>query len=158
VDILHKLKRFVGTDSEIRFRRNSCYLQFGSPLIIERFRELGIVSNKSKTTRAPAEFTNSPDFWRGCLCADGSVFVNAKQVPVIRLYGTFEICQQFRAFAQQFLKFRAIVLQSRSIWCFTLTHSKAFKLLQVMYPEGCMSLKRKEITARFLLKTYRQWS
>jgi hypothetical protein len=148
---LELLRQFVGTEAQVRIYRNgtSAVLQFSSPVIVNTLANYGIVPNKSYTCIAPETLVHDRDFWRGCIDADGTIRIHSKRnYPILRLYGTYKMCSQFRDYCRSICKTKASVLPCNSIHEFTVTYRCAAIMVAHLYYNGCTALARKEIIAK----------
>jgi hypothetical protein len=127
-----------------------CLLQIVSDPLIEYLEHFGIHQRKSGKEKAHPALSNSRDFWRGLIDADGSLY-QAENQARLSLTGSNEICQQFKTYlvANLGTEYEQSPIKEKE-GCFELVvggNIKANKIIRHLYYNSCMALTRKLILA-----------
>lgn len=158
---LEKLKRFLGSDAQIRqgnvraagFKLGAPFVKFSvcSKDIVEDLARFGVVPRKSMKERVIG-LEMSPDFWRGVVDGDGHVSFHKRGYFQLKLYGSRALCEQFRQFVLVHVPHcRATVHPSRSIFALSLCCGPAVEIARVLYGNATVYLERKFAVVRDLV-------
>lgn len=155
--------RFLKTDrpvetvhSEVNGYENSrpcASLTIYSKRIVESLARYGLTPRKSFTAKVIGLEMNR-DFWRGVIDGDGSVGT-AKGAPRLSLVGSYPMMEQFREFIYHHAPGAA--LQIADTWSgihqVRVSHTRAMKLIEVLYGDCTVALVRKWERAKVWLVT-----
>lgn len=136
---LEKFSNWMMSDTRIGYnpKTDSYSVCISSKQIITDLMEYGITERKSLTYSPPEFCRDSPDFWRGMIDGDGSVFIRdvgrTKNYPGIGLCGTKETCEYFRSYCLQICSFKAKVNKHSSIFSIYIGGVAAIKIAPQIY-------------------------
>lgn len=151
---VRKFARFCGVreESVLEFYSNTTFgrqhgvkLQFTGKQLIPQLAKYGVVPRKTEIAAVPSSLSQDPDFWRGLIDGDGSVFIDHRGLVFVGMCGTMHIVEGFRDICNTVAGFRPAIGRIKSIFKASLGGSKAVKLLTWLYYPEAVALKRKAI-------------
>ena len=110
---------------------------------------------KSNIISVPTSTYSEVDYWRGVIDADGSVGISSNGVPFITLTTkSHTLKNSFCSFLKRSINFSPSIKRNRrdQIYNFTIANDNAMLLVQLLYYEGCLALKRKKKSATEIIK------
>ncbi len=118
----------------------------------EQLEWLGVpVGSKSLTVQPPAVPFSTLDYWRGFVDADGSLGITAQGLPFLSLVTTSEaMAKAYERFLYSVTgKTKTLSRNARDqAYNIALFREDAVKIVQTLYPEGCLALVRKTAKAQ----------
>jgi len=151
VEHVHKFREFLQSTHAITYipEKNSAKIQIGSDKLANALISVGITPRKSKTLCILNKLVlDSPDFLRGVIDSDGSIFVKDN----LRCYVSVTTASE--KFAHQLkeailsnigAETQVIYHQPRDVFYVRTTrHKDAVAILASLYYDGCTSLNRKQ--------------
>lgn len=139
---LEKFSNWMMSDAKIGYnsKTNSNKMCISSKTIVKDLINYGITERKSFTYSPPEFCRDSPDFWRGMIDGDGSIFIRdvgkTKNYPGIGLCGTKETCEYFRSYCLQICSFKANVNKHSSIFNIYIGGVAAIKIASQIYGDN----------------------
>jgi len=108
-EILRNLKKYVGTNPEIRVRKredsrtgktySQASFSFTDKILVKRLKDLGLTSRKSLKEVVPENFKYNRDFWRGVLEGDGHIRPGSRYE--ITICGSQQLCDSFSDYCRK---------------------------------------------------------
>jgi hypothetical protein len=164
-DILYQFKKLVGCVSHIRKRTRNTNFKDNYTSISWTVHDLGFrtaineagvpYGPKSSIIKPPDSDHVKRDYWRGIIDADGSVGITGLGFPFISLVtsSTF-LAESFFDLIEEHCGYRPNVKPNKrdGIRNIIIAKEKAQALIQYLYADSCIGLKRKAILAKQALK------
>lgn len=169
VSHIRSLRKFIGSNHPIkinkkpkRYKRSynsSAYARLNLRCGRHMARTLdgyGVTLNKTLTARAADCLVDSPDFWRGVIDGDGSIYTTRRTG---RSHPAISLCSASRKFAEQFREFARrnipdyygrVATNARS-FDVRLCGANAIKLIDLLYRGAIPALPRKARRAKKIL-------
>jgi transposase-like protein len=150
---LYKLREFLGSDAEVKegkvnrgaYRPGSSFvkLSVSSKLLVDSLCRTGVVPRKS-TKEKLLKYQLSRHTWRGAIDGDGTVGRHKRGYYHIKLYGSRQLCEQFRNYVLTLVPTcRAKVCQSKTIYSFGVCCGPAKVVIRELYRDCTTYLTRK---------------
>jgi transposase-like protein len=163
---LEKLRAFLKSDAQIRDEgTNASPFKPGGTAVLLSVCSMDLVDDLKRWAslyRKTGEETLLQDemsrhVWRGVIDGHGTVRVHKRGYLELRLYGSKDLCEQFRGYVLTLLPAcRAKVCMSRDIYSFSLCCRPAETIARELYRDCATYLDRKfDVVARFLRWSYR---
>lgn len=146
---LEKFRKFIGTENELRKietaerKQNQFGLTFTSRRIANDLKRHGVIPNKSSGTKVK-KLEEDPNFWRGMIDGDGWIS-RPNKPPRITLYGIVPILEQYKKYCQDKVGTNASIIEKTHAYSFKLTGQMARDMIQHLYCNQNIALKRKEL-------------
>jgi len=148
---VEKFRSFLRSTHKISYykKNNAVNFAVSSQKLADSLAAYNIVPRKSFIATAPDALVNEPNFWRGLIDGDGTVAINKDGCPLVTLYGSYSIVNQFSKFIKSYEpKCRATVAPRGNIGSVTAYGRYATHILWILYHDASVSLNRKAATAR----------
>lgn len=134
----------IKNDKKMFFKSSStATLRFNSKEFVQYLSCLGITPNKTDTLIVPKELEQDCHFWRGMIDGDGCIYQNGNNVQ-LTLIGTKDVCIKFKQFCLMYCgNIKSNIRAAGKVYTITITSTKAVKILDILYNDCSMYLKRK---------------
>lgn len=156
---LRSLLAFLGSNHPIHYaevvldgeEHHSCFVEIRSKILVGSLMRFGVKPRKSKTAEVHHLEMNR-DFWRGVIDGDGCLYLDEKQSPFLKLWGSERLVTQFIEFAvEHATECRSNACFNDGVYTFQCGKQISFQLIDVLY-RGCkIALPRKKSTADFII-------
>ena len=163
---IEKFRRFLGSGHKIHIyargpwkgyqRQNLHSLSVSCQPMVDDLAALGIVPRKSGKEFAGPAVAMNPDFWRGVIDGDGTLYLSVREGrtrPVLSLCnGGPALLEQFRTFAQTIADFTGnIQVNKDGVHTVTLTGRAAVAVTAALYEKAPVALDRKAEKAELII-------
>ncbi len=149
-------KRFLGAGHPVvdRESQGSCRIAVRSKRLAAALVRFGVTPRKSFTAEVPKELEHNVDFWRGVMDGDGH-FNDPRNFPKIKMVGAQHVVRQFASFCAAVVKpERLHVAAERGIFYTQLSGRDALDVIELLYRDATVALRRKQKAAQVLLARY----
>lgn len=141
---IEKFREFIKSDLPIKEKKYSFDISVSSVQMANNLAKFGVTPRKSLNYSPPEFCLNSPDFWRGMIDGDGSVFESRGNMRVM-LCGSKDAVFGLYNWINTFADVKAKpYIRSEGFWAFRTSCTYAQKTIQKLYENGGPSLDRKK--------------
>lgn len=161
VAILQSFQQIFPVSSHLSFRTRDTNFKSQSQTAILRIHDWGFrdslvqvglpYGRKSASVAAPLIPCSWVDYWRGWIDGDGSLGISARNIPFVSFSTKSPgIAESFRCFLSCHLGVSISCNPNTrdGMYSFMLSREKAQTLASLLYPTGCLALRRKVLQAQ----------
>jgi hypothetical protein len=156
VDHLTKFLKFCGSSNSVRTSlHGSVSIAIRSVAMSNKLKSYGVVPRKTFICEVlHPELLTSPDFWRGCIDGDGSIYIDKDGKSHVSFSTASEkFITQFKDFVKSIIPdLVASTTYYRHCYNMSVYNTKAIKMIKHLYTDPCESLARKQLIADWVMK------